>query len=151
MAEIIPYSWNSATTSFLTKGTDPDSPGGISEFPVWLFAAKNWYDDKPLFAFWEDGGAVAAPPLSLDEPIHLAAVYDGTYVKLYVNGVLQDQNAFKGEPYQSQQPLWIGCGCYDTMPVDFFSGCISDVFMFNKALNVSEVMLYANENPGFTP
>ncbi len=147
MACILPVSWNAASASIMTKGTNPDSPNGIFEFPVWSLTARNPNDDGPLFTFWEDGGTVAGKPLLIGQKYHLAGVYDGTENRLYVNGDLMDRNTFIDEVYQSSQPVWIGCGYYDTTPVDFFNGHISNVRLFNRALPADEIRQYKIAHP----
>jgi hypothetical protein len=68
---------------------------------------------------------------------HIAAVRDGTRLRLYVNGAMVTQSeAFNREDYDLSvdQSLRIGFG-----QVDFFSGKISDVRIYDHALSGRKV------------
>ncbi len=67
---------------------------------------------------------------------HLAATYDGTTLKLYVDGVLQSSVAAP-LPYSSTQNLYIGGNPGDAAA--WYVGLLDDVYVFNQALTDDEV------------
>lgn len=80
---------------------------------------------------------------------HAAATCDGQNVKLYIDGVLQQQVApFRGQIQQTADDLTIGLvrttpAIQD--PVQSFEGALDDVMIFNRALSEEELqaMVYA--------
>ncbi len=66
---------------------------------------------------------------------HLAATYDGTTLKLYVDGVLQSSVAAP-LPYNSTQNLYLGGNPGDAL--GWFVGLVDDVYVFNQALTDDE-------------
>ncbi len=78
---------------------------------------------------------------------HVVSTYDGTYQKVYINGVLKDSKSGMGPAISNvSNPLTIGAL---TGGGDYFSGAIDDVRVYNRALSQTEVQsLYAT---GGTP
>lgn len=76
--------------------------------------------------------------------VHLAGVYDGSKLNLYVNGVLQkDQPALSGMTANALQPVLLN---YSNVYGDrgTFAGIMDDVRVYDRALSPSEVAaLYA--------
>jgi len=68
---------------------------------------------------------------------HAVCVYDGTQMRLYVNGVLQS-DVDSGVLNQSTVDMKLGV--FYTSPSLFFDGRIDEVFVFNRALGGSEVL-----------
>ncbi len=68
---------------------------------------------------------------------HLAATYDGTTLRLYVNGVLQNSVAAP-LPFDSAESLYIGGdpGCSGR---SWYTGLVDDVYLFTQALTADEV------------
>ncbi len=108
-------------------------------------------DDTKHFAFTglpEDGGDAnfASGQDDVDTGVwyHLAGVYDATKktMSLYVNGVLQDSVAFTGA-YKAPGPVRLGRAKYDGNPVDFASGQMDDVQLFQSALTAPQILAIA--------
>jgi hypothetical protein len=79
------------------------------------------------------GGAQLAPNVW----VHLAATYDGTTQRLYVNGVEVASRAQTGTVLATTGPLRIGGnGVWG----EFFAGRIDDVRVYNRALSAAEIL-----------
>jgi hypothetical protein len=87
---------------------------------------------------------------------HVAGVYDGTNMFLYVDGTLDGSMPATGLIPQNSYPLSIGantqayvpgCGCNE--PGYFFNGLIDEVSIYNRALTASEIQaIYAAGSGG---
>lgn len=71
---------------------------------------------------------------------HLTGVWDGTNIKLYVNGVLEG-SAGTALSWAAPQGLSIGRARWDGGYVNRFKGAISDVRGYGRALSADEVSL----------
>ncbi len=72
---------------------------------------------------------------------HLAAIYDGKIMKIYVDAVLLASAKASGKLKHSVSPVYMG----SENPVNFFAGFIDEVAVFAKALTKEDVsQLYAN-------
>ena len=67
---------------------------------------------------------------------HLAVTYDGSTLRLYVNGTLVASNAHAGAMPGSSDPLQIGG---DSLYGQFFQGMIDDVRVYNVALTPAQI------------
>jgi hypothetical protein len=72
---------------------------------------------------------------------HLAATYDGTAMRLYVNGVLVSNVAQAGSIQVSTGALTIGG---DALYGQYFSGRIDEVRVYNRALSAAEIQADMN-------
>ena len=79
-------------------------------------------------------GGIAA--LSLNTWSHLAATYDGTTIRLYVNGVEAGTAAGAGALPESANPLRIGG---NAVWGEYFKGRIDEVRIYNRALSAAEI------------
>jgi hypothetical protein len=66
---------------------------------------------------------------------HVAAAYDNEFVRFYVDGILEAEMAFNGEPDANDAPLTIGGGP-GTSPA---RGTIDEVGLFNAGLTADEI------------
>ena len=79
--------------------------------------------------------------LPLNTWTHLAATYDGTNLRMYVNGVLTGTVAATGSMANSSLPLRIGG---NAVWGEYFAGRIDEVRIFNRALPAAEVTTMMN-------
>jgi len=87
--------------------------------------------------------------------MHVAGVYDGAVMKIYVNGVLEAYKPTSGRIATGTSPLTIGAGgndlYTDIVPTPFVNqwhGLIDEVSIYNRALSKSEVQsIYRNSPP----
>ena len=77
-----------------------------------------------------------ASALGLDTWTHLAGTYDGTTMRLYVNGLQVASQASAGNILTSANPLQIGG---DSIFGQTFEGKIDEVRVYDRALSVSEI------------
>ena len=83
-----------------------------------------------------DRAAIGTVQLPLNTWTHLALTYDGTTLRLYVNGVQVGMLAQTGAIATSSSPLRIG----GNAPWgEYFSGQIDDVRVHNRALSAAEI------------
>ncbi|MCZ7398493.1 MAG: LamG domain-containing protein, partial [Candidatus Methanoperedens sp.] len=87
--------------------------------------------------------------ISAGEWYHIAATYDRTTFKIYINGVLDNSVNTQYTPYQNNYQLVIGRGCVGD-PCLFkpsnpsFNGTIDEVRIYNRALSASEIQAEYN-------
>jgi len=81
---------------------------------------------------------VASPSvIPLNAWTHLAVTYDGTMMKLYVNGVQVASKAASGTIETNSNPLRIG----GNVPYgQYFEGMIDEVRVYNRALSATEII-----------
>jgi hypothetical protein len=79
--------------------------------------------------------------LALNTWTHLAGTYDGTTLRLYINGVQVSSQAQTGAIGTSTQALTIGG---DTIAGQFWSGLIDEVRIYNRALTQAEIQTDLN-------
>jgi len=72
---------------------------------------------------------------------HIAGTYDGANVKLYVNGVFQNQTALTGNiaAYQSDYRFQIGRWAFSGNSYRYFNGLIDEVSVWNVALTQTQI------------
>ncbi|MCK4342415.1 MAG: LamG domain-containing protein [Phycisphaerae bacterium] len=69
---------------------------------------------------------------------HVAATFDGTYQRVYVNGVLTDQNLFSGPVQTNSHALFMGSNPAEQW--DLFDGSLDEVRIYSRALSTAEVL-----------
>ena len=73
---------------------------------------------------------------------HLAATYDGTTARYYIDGIEVASRTVSGSVGNSN--IW-RIGAYGTSPGGFFDGTIDDVRIYNRALSAGEVQFDMNQ------
>ncbi len=108
----------------------------------------------------QDDGSVEfhreAPPYNLitgtgvafDQWSHVAATYDGSTMRVYINGTLVGQMADTGAvPTSPNTPVTVGA-LYNNGSLDsFFDGMLDDVRVYRRALNVADVAALYDSAP----
>jgi hypothetical protein len=79
---------------------------------------------------------------------HVAGTYDGTTLRLYVNGTQIASQAFAGSIITSTSPLRIGG---NSVWGEYFTGRIDDVRIYNRALTAAQIQSDMNTPVGGTP
>lgn len=100
--------------------------------------------------------SVASPtPLPLNQWSHVAFSYDGTTLRLYVNGVASGVAFYAGRIDAGNMPLCLGCG--HNRPLisetdETLAGRVDELLLYNRALPPAELqMLAAGELPPAVP
>jgi hypothetical protein len=84
------------------------------------------------------GGPTANP---VNAWTHVAVTYDGSTLRLYVNGTQVSTGAASGTIQSSTSPLWIG----GNNPYgEYFQGLIDEARVYNRALSATEVQQAMN-------
>ena len=99
------------------------------------------HDDLPRPAGYvniggADRAAEGSAALALNTWSHLALTFDGTNLRLYVNGALVTTRAFTGNITASTQALRIGG---NAVWGEWFAGLLDDVRIYNRALTQAEI------------
>ncbi len=117
---------------------------------------NNIYQDK--WAGWTGGVTLASGTKytinwahggnrqpTLNTWYHIVLTYDGSYLRLYVNGVEEKSMAVSGPLRTQTSPLVIG----STGTAKYFKGNIANVAMYQRALTPAEIaMQYPANSPG---
>lgn len=101
----------------------------VDEFGVVFFA-------REIFPFGL--GSTAAIPFG--ELSHITATYDGTTMKIYINGLLDISEVRGAQATDTTTPVLIGANLRGGLPETFFDGLIDEVEIFNRALTADEVL-----------
>jgi hypothetical protein len=77
---------------------------------------------------------------------HLAGVYDGSQLRLYVDGVLRASGSLSGSIPSNTTSVYIGASLESASRTvaDFFDGYIDDVRIWNYALSQNEIQIRKN-------
>ena len=104
-----------------------------------------------IFHNWE---VVSSNQIPLNQFSHLAGTWDGTTLKIYVNGQLQGANAPGAVPTTTTNSFYMG-GIYNgsgRTTSMFFNGLIDEVSLYNVALSASDIkLLYGANSIGKCP
>jgi len=125
-----------ANRGIVTKRTYVNGSAGETQYYLHRNTNGDW-----SFAVETDSGAVGtASPYESNKWTHLAETYDGTTVKLYVNGILKDSNSESGNIIQTDFPVVIGARYdHDGYYSDRFYGYIDEVRIWDVALTEDQI------------
>ena len=70
---------------------------------------------------------------------HISGTYDGSTIRLYVDGVEKASGSVSGPIQTSSTPLYIGNKPFSSYSGDFFKGIIDEVRIYNRALLHQEI------------
>ncbi|MFG6200459.1 LamG-like jellyroll fold domain-containing protein [Nonomuraea sp. JJY05] len=93
---------------------------------------SGWVQTGPETPSTADGTS----PLPVNSWSHLALTYDGTTLRLFVNGQQVDQTTMSGSLYDDGSPLRIGG---NVVWNEYFSGLIDEVRIYNRAQTTTEI------------
>ena len=135
-----------AENTILTKRYEPSwmDNYGLYISPNGTVSASSYSPD-----IWTWFGVGSVRNISAGNWYHIAATYDRTALKIYINGVLDNSVNTQYTPYQNNQQLVIGRGCVGD-PCMFkpsnpsFNGIIDEVRIYNRALSASEIQAEYN-------
>jgi hypothetical protein len=99
---------------------------------------SNTPDDVPHLHVTNNGenGVDGSEGLDPNQWTHLSATYDGSLLRLYVNGVLVGSRAFSGDLSNGAGPLTIGA---NAVWGEHFRGLIDEVRIYNRTLTAEEI------------
>jgi fibronectin type 3 domain-containing protein len=104
---------------------------------------------RPVGQVWltSERNAVGSAGLALNAWSHLASTYDGSSLRLYVNGTLVSTTAVSGSLAASTGVLRIGGN--GVWP-EWFAGLVDEVRVYNRALSAGEIQTDMNTAVGTT-
>jgi PKD repeat protein len=82
------------------------------------------------------GYARSISRIPTNEWTHVAGTYDGTSVKIYINGQLEDVRSFSEPLAINSEPFSIARSSYGA---NYYNGKIDDIRVYNRALNSTEI------------
>jgi hypothetical protein len=103
-----------------------------------LFSSRS-SDNKPVGSVrvgTTTVNAIGTSQLPVNTWTHLAVTYDGSSVRVYMNGVLVRTKSQSGTISTSTGVLRIGG---NSISAQYFSGVIDEVRIYNRALNQTEI------------
>ena len=87
---------------------------------------------------------ISHPNFNTSNWYHLVATYDRSFARFYINGVLDTSIAITGQTVINSHSVKIGAN--SLLSVNFFSGKMDDIRIYNKALTSTDVTALYNEN-----
>lgn len=75
---------------------------------------------------------------------HIAGSYNGSVMKIYVDGVLENSTNYNGTIPTNTDPVWIGRHWNPGNTSNWFNGTIDEVMIFNKGLSGSQIQAIYN-------
>jgi PKD repeat protein len=95
--------------------------------------------------FWDGAGAgwgiVYGPSVTLNQWTHLVGTYDGTTLRLYVNGTLIGATP-SGYVQNIQRPLRIATGRTESTPTFYLPGRVDEAAVYGSALSAARVQAH---------
>jgi hypothetical protein len=95
------------------------------------------------WSFWIGTGSgfvgIDGPPVVLGTWTHVASTYDGTTMRMYVNGTDIGRTRAAKLSLNKARPLRIGAGSTEGKGNYFFPGLVDDVRIYDRALGAQEV------------
>jgi Concanavalin A-like lectin/glucanases superfamily len=151
----VPYSATVNTAQFTVEGWAKWNGAGSG---TWRTVAGTW-NDSTMGGMWagiSTGGSwyvstqgsgssyseVFGPAATSGTWVHLTATYDGSVLRLYVNGAEVGNVTPVNYVPQTSFPLGMGANRYAAGPGDYFGGVLDDVAVYDRALSAAEVQLH---------
>jgi Concanavalin A-like lectin/glucanases superfamily len=109
------------------------------------------YEGKFRFRVWNMASPYLTHPSEISSPdetnpegvwYHIALVYDGTYLRAFINGVESYTTTSRQTPWQSYSPTYFGFGANDTTNMYIGTGATFDlatVRIYSRALSNEEI------------
>ena len=84
------------------------------------------------------GQATSTNTIPFNQWVHVAGTYDGSVVRIYVNGQLSGSLSYAEGIYPGTYTMSIGC-TLDSFPNSLFHGKIDEVSRYDRALSDCEI------------
>jgi len=112
----------------------------VNKYNNYLFQTANQSPNTGRLRVTFSGHALESPDytLTLGEWQHIAAVWDGIYLKLYKNGT-QVADSWEGPATPTAQASYLYIGC-ENGSSQYFNGLIDEVKIYNGALTAAEIV-----------
>jgi hypothetical protein len=144
----------------IAKGYASNNNAGSYEMLVVSSGGKN-YPFCRVFNGAERTLAPTTQPLELGARYHVACTYDGSFLRMYVNGVEVGSGLAVTPPLEvNSQPLWLGSRFNVVSAKDsYFTGTLHVARVYGRGLTANEIRqnfdfdkarFYRTEAPGYT-
>ncbi|SDS65910.1 Por secretion system C-terminal sorting domain-containing protein [Formosa sp. Hel1_31_208] len=127
---------DSGTKSIMSKRGNPFVTG--YDFRI--------YNDNRIQMYWKNGadmGLTSNTSIPDDEWHHIAAIYNGTTLSLYIDGVL-DKSGVKTAPITTNESFYIAAAGKNS-PTQHFRGNIDEVRVWDTNLSVDQLRFIMNQ------
>lgn len=107
-----------------------------------LFIQRDWNPGFHYQIATTSGDKIIQTDPAMTYPIewyHLVGVYDGTEMRLYMNGVLEVSAPHSGDSDCTNGSLYISRDAFSRWHDTFFKGLIDEVAIYNRALTSGEI------------
>ncbi|MEM0913082.1 MAG: LamG domain-containing protein [Planctomycetota bacterium] len=108
------------------------SKSAVDEYRLWVTGGNLQFDIAGV-------GTVATTAPSASVWHHVAAAYDGSELRLYLDGVLAASTSTSGSITATSEPLYLGGDGPNGSPASHFDGTLDDVRVFNRGVSYREV------------
>jgi hypothetical protein len=139
VAWVVPTEWNPDLNAIAQKWEDGTNR---RQYQLTVYQEKNWWYVSDAGDNWPRTDATTTI-IPLDEWTHLVGTYDGSMMRAYVNGVLDEEKPQEAGLFTSDVDVQIG-GYGPTTPVVYgenrhFKGVIDEVYFYDGALTEAEI------------
>jgi hypothetical protein len=127
---------------------NPQHFGAVS-----LCVGYRW-DTNRLLVFQSSGGDVSSASVPANKTTHAVCTYDGTNIKIYIDGVLTTTTSYATDPsYPGSGNLNMKLGAWGHPGYErYFNGNIYQASIYSRALSASEILnLYNSNRKKFIP
>src|SRR3989441_4444696 len=117
--------------------------------PIFLLELGDAGTNRPAFLLWWSDGTLTrldGPPIPKFEWHHWAGTYDGTSMRLYIDGGVVSSLAISKTIATSSEPLRMG-----HWATEWFQGILDEVQLFSRALSVDEIVALVSAAPPHAP
>jgi large repetitive protein len=121
-----------------------ERPQGVAPFKgfgIWATNGDAW---DALAAYSSNYVEISGPPVVLNTWVHLVETFDGTTLRLYVNGAQAASGAVAGYTANTGAPLLIGVSDYGSGATEPYPGVVDDVAVYNSALTAAKIRTHYN-------
>ncbi len=139
-------------------------PGGSTVITGSMVSKRDGYVLSPnqdrsisFFVKTSNGWRVATTPIATLEVgawQHIVGTYDGSVIKVYVDGVERASLAASGNLEHNSEPICVGhdyCGSVQDETNRYFPGSIDELMIYRKALSAQEVVQLRQASVSSTP
>jgi len=128
---------NGTTSSIARKGATQTpayslNKGSSDRFTFWVALGS-----------WVNSG-YSSTVATIGEWYHVAGVYDGSEIKIYVNGDLEASNSYSGAIPTTTDNFYIGVDA--STWVEYFNGSVEELSVWSKALTEAQIQTVMNDS-----
>ena len=135
-------SWGDEIFSLATRATVPYIAYGLEWMDTYKFSASIGNTSNQVV------GCATNNTFSINQWYNVVETYDGSSIKIYVNGILENSTASVSTVLYGTNILTIGIWYYNITFRNALKGRISNIGLYNRALSASEIAQNYNATKG---